>query len=60
MISYILEADQDQKKVILNVVLDSLNVRSIQGEADKLGKSYNGIKKFGKIIKIVNKLFVYG
>ena len=57
---YLIEADETDKLAALNILLSSLNVRSIQSEADKLGKSYNGVKNFGKTIKIVNKLFVYG
>jgi hypothetical protein len=43
---------------LIELSSDHLNLLSIQEYADKIGKSYNGIKKTRKTVKLLNHKYI--
>jgi hypothetical protein len=58
VIEFILESDNNSKIKLLNIIVTELGLMTVQDYANKVGKSYNGVKKFGNTINIAGKLFV--
>lgn len=57
VIEYIIESNNENKIILLNLIVRELGLMTVQEYAKMVGKSYNGVKKFGKTINIAGKLF---
>jgi hypothetical protein len=47
--------NQDEKERAINFIAASMNLKTISEAKEITGKSYNGIKNFGKVVRLINK-----
>ena len=58
LLDQLLLLDEDEKIRAINFIASSLNLMTITEAKKSTGKSYNGIKNFGKVVKLIGKNYV--
>lgn len=58
LFSQLLELDIKEKERVINFIASSMDLKTIP-EAKKItGKSYNGLKKFGNVVKLIGRNYI--
>jgi hypothetical protein len=58
VMNYIIDQDEANQIKLLRVIVNELDLMSITEYKKTSSKSYNGIKKFGKTLKVAGKTFI--
>ena len=58
LLEQLLLLTEDEKTRAINFIGSSLNLKTISEAKQITGKSYSGIKNFGKVVKLLGKNFV--
>ena len=58
LLEQLLLLDQEEKERAINFIAGTMDLKTIPEAKKIIGKSYNGIKNFGKVVRLINKNYV--
>jgi hypothetical protein len=57
VMEFIIDSKEDVQKQLITLLAYELKITPISKAKDILGRSYNGVKQFGNVVKLGDKLF---
>ena len=58
LLNQLLLLDINEKERAINFIAGSMGLKTIPEAVNETGKSYNGIKNFGKTVRLIDKNYV--